>query len=837
MRHSNHALRCLLFCTLALGWALPAGAQSQSADLAITKTGPSTANAGTDVVYTVTVLNVGPDDAASVTMSDPVPTGMTFVSAVPSAGTCNSTVTCSLGSLSNGASATITITLHIPAATPAGALFQNSASVSAETPDDNDENNTAIWGTQVPPILADVAISKDGPANATANSDISYTISVSNFGPDPATNVSWTDNLPAPLTFVSLQQSSGPAFSPCTGGAATTCSIASLASGTTATFTLVAHVPSGTASGTSFTNIANVSSDNDPNSENDSDVVTTTVSSADVAVVKSAPASAIAGGPPVNYTITLSNNGPDTAVQARFTDLLPSGMTFVSVTQNTGPAAICGAPPVGSNGGVSCSVAVLGNGASAQFTLSAAIPANVANGTIVPNTATAATNNVDSNSSNDSSTASTTVSAQADLVVTKTGPANAIAGGTASYALKLTNNGPSDAASTSLSDTLPPGTTFVSMAQTTGPAFSCTTPAVGTGGTVTCNAATFASGANATFTLVVSITAGVANGSTLTNTATASSATADPNPANNSATAMTTVANTADLVMSKSAPSSVTAGQNLTYTLGVANQGASPASAVQWSDTLPVGTTFVSLTQITGPVFTCTTPAVGTGGTVTCTAPSLAVGANGTFSLIVNVAGSTANGATLTNTAAAQTSSVDANPANNSASVDTSVGATADLSLTKTTSSTSLAVKSNIVYTLGIGNNGPSSASTVTLVDSLPSGTHFVALTQNSGPAFTCTTPAIGAGGSITCTIAALASGASATFTLTVDTIGLAPGNVLNTATLSSATPDPNPSNNAATASVALTSPAVAAPALSWQMMLLTALLVASLAWRRRRTD
>lgn len=835
MHHSNFTVRCLWLCVLAFGWTLPA--QAQSADLAITKTGPTTANADTDVVYTVTVLNTGPDDAASVVMSDPVPAGMTFVSAVPSAGSCDSTVTCTLGSLTSGGSATYTITLHIPPGTPAGTLFVNSASVLAQTPDDTDENNTALWGTQVASVLADVAIGKTGPANAIADSDIVYTLSVSNFGPNPATGVSWTDTLPAPLTFVSLQQQSGPAFT-CTPGATSTCSISTLAAGVTATFSLVAHVPSATASGTSFSNHASVTSDHDPNDENNNAVAATTVSSADVAVVKSAPATAIAGGAPLSYTIVLSNNGPDTATQARFTDLLPPGTTFVSLVQDTGPAAVCASPAIGSNGTVSCSIALLADAASAQFTLSVAIPANIANGTTVSNTATAATDNGDPNPSNDSSMATTTVATQADLAVSKTGPANAIAGGTASYVLGLINNGPSDAASVNLSDTLPPGTTFVSLAQTAGPAFNCTTPAVGTGGTVTCTAATLASGVSASFTLVVAVTTAVANGSTLSNTATASSATTDPSPNNNSAVATTTVANTADVVISKSAPPTVTAGQNLIYTLSVANQGASPANAVQWSDTLPPGTTFVLLSQDTGPNFICTTPTFGASGTVTCNLGTLAAGANATFTLVVAVASEAADGTTLTNTATAQTNSVDANPANNSAFVTTSVGVAADLLLNKTASSASLPLNSNIVYTLGIVNFGPSSASTVTLLDTLPSGTHFVALTQTSGPAFTCTRPAVGSGGDITCTIAALASGANAYFTLTVDTIGLAPGNVVNTASVSAATPDPVPSNNAASASVTLASPPpVAAPALSWQMLWLTAFLVAALARRRWRAQ
>ena len=91
-----------------------------------------------------------------------------------------------------------------------------------------------------------------------------------------------------------------------------------------------------------------------------------------------------------------------------------------------------------------------------------------------------------------------------------------------------------------------------------------------------------------------------ANSGPLSNTATVSSSTDDPNTANNSATATTTVnqpATHADLSITKGdAPDPVTAGQQLTYTLTVANGGPDAAAAVAVSDPLPAGVSFVSAT-------------------------------------------------------------------------------------------------------------------------------------------------------------------------------------------------------------------------------------------------
>jgi len=104
------------------------------------------------------------------------------------------------------------------------------------------------------------------------------------------------------------------------------------------------------------------------------------------------------------------------------------------------------------------------------------------------------------------------------------------------------------------------------------------------------------------------------------------------------------------------------------YSLGITNNGPSDAAAVNLSDPLPAHMTFVSLSQASGPVFVCTTPAVGAAGTVTCTIASLANGASASFTLTSRLTEFAVGGVTLTNTATATTTSTDAVPANNTAS-------------------------------------------------------------------------------------------------------------------------------------------------------------------------
>ena len=131
----------------------------------------------------------------------------------------------------------------------------------------------------------------------------------------------------------------------------------------------------------------------------------------------------------------------------------------------------------------------------------------------------------------------------------------------------------------------------------------------------------------------------------------------------------------ADLSVTKTdAPDPVVPGSNITYTISVTDAQYDQASGITLTDPLGTPTTFVSLTQNSGPGFSCATPAVGAAGTLTCTLGSLDVGVSASFTLVVNVPPATSTGTTITNTASVDASAtIDPNPANNSASASTTV--------------------------------------------------------------------------------------------------------------------------------------------------------------------
>jgi uncharacterized repeat protein (TIGR01451 family) len=132
------------------------------------------------------------------------------------------------------------------------------------------------------------------------------------------------------------------------------------------------------------------------------------------------------------------------------------------------------------------------------------------------------------------------VAEEAELGVTKSGPAFAEAGTAITYFVTITNNGPATAVDVSIGDHFPLNTSFVSVTQTSGPPFVCTAWALDFDGGVDCDAAALAAGASASFELVFFIHP-TATG-TITNTATvAAAADNDSILSNNAATVVTAI--------------------------------------------------------------------------------------------------------------------------------------------------------------------------------------------------------------------------------------------------------------------------------------------------------
>ena len=135
-----------------LAWAVRGGPTGSAnfADISVTKTdSPDPVVVSQPLTYTITVTNNGPDEANGVSLTDTLPTGVTFVSANSGQGTCsqlNGIVTCTIGSIANTANVTVTIDVLAPG--QSGTLT-NSASVTSTSVDLYSVNNTATIYTTV----------------------------------------------------------------------------------------------------------------------------------------------------------------------------------------------------------------------------------------------------------------------------------------------------------------------------------------------------------------------------------------------------------------------------------------------------------------------------------------------------------------------------------------------------------------------------------------------------------------------------------------------------------------------------------------------------------------
>ncbi len=173
-----------------------------SSNLSITKTdAPDPVNPGQAVVYTLTVNNAGPSNATNLVVSDTVPSQYTVTSVTSPTGSCGNVgnvVTCNLAAFASGAAAWV-ITVNVTVkATTVGGTYVNTATVSATEADPTPANNTANDNNTVR-VTGDLALTKtDGVASVTVGASTTYTITVTNNGPDiePA-GVVISDTIPA----------------------------------------------------------------------------------------------------------------------------------------------------------------------------------------------------------------------------------------------------------------------------------------------------------------------------------------------------------------------------------------------------------------------------------------------------------------------------------------------------------------------------------------------------------------------------------------------------------------------------------------------------------------
>ena len=726
------------------------------ADLELVKTGPASVAAGAPATWTVTVTNRGPSVsratvAAPVVVTDTLPQGVTVTDVSPVGAVCDepdaTELTCRRTTdLASGASFQVQVTGRLDAALVAadGPLVNTAEVVPVtgqgdDTYDDADSTSTAIAHAE------DLHVTKAIAQTLVAGSTGSYAIAVRNDGPSLARGVVVTDDLPTGLTFAGGVTSTDDWTCTGTGTTSVTCELDGvLGVGTSAasSFTFDVTVAAGR-TGT-ILNEAVVGSTWQADQDSD-DVQTGTTVHADLGITKSHPAGDVRAGDGTTFTIVVTNHGPsDAPGPITVTDTVPAGLPLDGAPTPDGGSCTVGAATSGGARPVTCTLATgLDVDDEWEIEIPVLVPADAAPATITNTATVAGPPTLDEDDDTHANTASddVVVVRAADLSITKTPSATTVVAGDddgVTYTLVVENAGPSVAAATTVVDTLPAALVPVSASSTVG---TCRID----GQEVSCDLGDLLEADGpVTVTVEARVRSGVADGTTVTNTATVSSTTPDVDgtgPTTDSDDATITVDTEATLTVTKTATSTtVRAGETIAYTLVVHDDGPSDVPGpVTVTDTLPTGLTFDSASTTGSPAWVCDDD----GQEVTCTlgdgTAGLVAGASAPTLRLVAVVAAAAEPGTVTNTAyATSTLSGDSDP--DTADVD--VTTSADLGLTKTHTGTAVAGEP-FAWTLTVTNGGPSdsratAADPIVVRDTLPVGVTFDDSHPVTGGGFTC---------------------------------------------------------------------------------------------------
>ncbi|MCL2788808.1 MAG: DUF11 domain-containing protein, partial [Micrococcales bacterium] len=387
-------------------------------------------------------------------------------------------------------------------------------------------------------------------------------------------------------------------------------------------------------------------------------------------------------GDTIQYTVSYVNFGQDHADNSVSQDTIPDGVTYVPGSLKLADAASTPLTDAkdGDQGEVVGGVVTvrLGQGANGTrggrigigerygYTFQATVDTKAA-GTTVKNyvnlTYTMATTGAPGDYGH--GPAITDVGYLADVEITKTmSPLQAVAGQTVTATLTVRNHGPTAATGIVVTDTLPPGLIAESVVVSSGQA--CATPPApstpASSAIVRCGVGNLAVGGSASVTIVARIPA-TASAGMVTNVASVTSQSTDPNLANNLASASVETSRRADLAVTKTAsPTAPTPGATVAYQIGVTNNGPSTAVDVILADIVPEASRahLTLLGATPGAGVTCP-PSITTASVALCTIPTLAVGATRTMTVQAQVHPATPQGTTIPNTATVTANTPDPN--------------------------------------------------------------------------------------------------------------------------------------------------------------------------------
>ncbi|PDY53373.1 DUF11 domain-containing protein [Bacillus toyonensis] len=729
----------------------------------------SVAAIGDILTYTVTIPNTGLLPANNAIFIDSLPNGTSFIPGtvtvdnVPQTNA-NPAAGISLGTINNGTSRTVTFqatVVSLPSQNPisntANITFQYTPIAGGTTFNGLATSNSA--GTQI--NLADINGTKSVNKLFTdIGETLTYSIALANIGNIAATNIIYTDPIPSGTTFipgsVTVNGVTQAGANPANG-----ISIGSIAANSTTTISFQVFVPSIPQtnpilnSGTTTYQYIPVPNQPAVSGTDTTNIVSTQVNNATVTMAKAVDKNFADIGDTLTYTVSFTGTGNTNANNVIFTDIIPTGTTFV-----LNSLTIDGTTQVGANPATGVNIGSIPSGTTKNVAFQVVvntIPASnvVSNGssasyqyTVNPSQSPV-TKNISSN------LVSTQIN-NANVTLTKsTNKQFATIGETISYTILITNSGNAAANNVQLTDPLPNGTILTLGSVTLNGVLQ------NVDSLVALPIGTIPGGATFTLSFQVTVINITAQNPIINNAFASYIYTVNPSLPPTSKTAnsnsVTSTIRLANLHANKSVDKTFAeVGDVLTYTFALTNDGNVAANNVLLSDSIANGTAFVPNSVIVNGV---TQPGV--------TPTSINIG-------IIN--------ANTTITASFQvviTSIPNPNPISNSASISYNFIVDPNTSpVSKNTTSTTTFTQVNdanvisaktvdrefatvgdiLTYTVTLTNAGSVSADSPTFVDTNPDGTTFIpntflingVLQNNADPNIGVPLPSIAANGSLT---------------------------------------------------------------------------------------
>ena len=659
---------------------------------------------------------------------------------------------------------------------------------------------------------ADIAVKKSNGSNfIVPGLPTTYTIEVSNTGPNNIYGVDVVDRLPVGFVESSkIWSCQATAGSSCavvsgTGDVLTTVDLLNQGRVTLTVTAVMAATATGSVSNT--VEVTPPAGGTDPvldnNRATDTDLLTPL---ADLAIGISSGGRDLVPGMGVGYVIDIVNNGPSDAIGFNILDQIPGTVSVEEVTCTASGAASCGANLSSGNGvGFGGAAIATGAGNAIRILVNGRI-ASSANGRLI-NTASivlpAGASFTDPDIATNTATDNAPLTPQANLVITKTNnQSSVIAGSSVNYEIEVINLGPSDASTFDISDEIPQSMSMSSLTcSSTGgdcgmqrtlshqiELIGASLPAGGGRSIRMTFGGPVSSTASGRLISVASIQIPV--GVNLV----------DPEPESNIASDNDPLVAEADLAIVKTVSSSnILAGGQISYRIEVTNNGPSGVVGATVSDVLPAG--------LSNGAWSCQATAGSKcgqssgSGNIEATV-DLAVGGRAIFTLLATIAPDYSGSVVNTANVIPPVDLNDQTMGNNSSTTRTVVGRNADLEISKTSAVTSVRAGEQLSYTLTITNRGVSEAEDVVITDPLPAGLELISITPSRG---SCT----GTTSIVNCTIGRVgvnAENSTASLVVTVRVpLNFPLGVMTNTGSVSSATADPNPGNNSASYSVRVT--------------------------------